>query len=108
MTPPSSAPPLFTPPEVTEFLLEEELAQSLINGNDRSSKFHCIIETDQHKNLFSALILFNTETQSEKPNNVNTEQQDGFIINLSKDQKSQYGSQFDANNESEGPGIVGK
>ncbi|XP_076169428.1 protein nervous wreck-like isoform X1 [Ptiloglossa arizonensis] len=77
VTPPSSAPPLFTPPEVTEFLLEEELAQSLIN-----------------------------ETQSEKPNNVNTEQQDGFIINLSKDQKSQYGSQFDANNESEGPGIV--
>ncbi|XP_043248241.1 protein nervous wreck isoform X1 [Colletes gigas] len=80
MTPPSSAPPVFTPPEVPEFLLEEELAQSLMN-----------------------------ETQDEKPSNINAEQQqqqDGFIINLSKDQRSHYGSQFEGDEEPEGPGIV--
>ncbi|XP_053971358.1 protein nervous wreck isoform X1 [Hylaeus volcanicus] len=79
ITPPSSAPPVFTPPEVPEFLLEEELAQSLMK-----------------------------ESQGGKPSDVNVEQQqqqDGFIINLSKDQKSQYGSQFDGDKES-GPGIV--
>ncbi|XP_054013454.1 protein nervous wreck isoform X2 [Hylaeus anthracinus] len=79
VTPPSSAPPVFTPPEVPEFLLEEELAQSLMK-----------------------------ESQGGKPSDVNVEQQqqqDGFIINLSKDQKSQYGSQFDGDKES-GPGIV--
>ncbi|XP_076241685.1 protein nervous wreck-like [Calliopsis andreniformis] len=75
VTPPSSAPPVFTPPEVPEFLLEDELTQSMMK-----------------------------ESESEKP--VNAEQQkDAFIINLTKDQKNQYGSQFEAD-ESNGPGIV--
>lgn len=55
-------------------------------------------------------MLYYTESQDEKSSNANIEQQhrqEGFIINLSKDQKSQYGSQFEADN-SEGPGIVGK
>lgn len=50
------------------------------------------------------------ESQDEKSNDANIEEQnrqEGFIINLSKDQKSQYGSQFEGDN-SEGPGIVGK
>lgn len=31
-----------------------------------------------------------------------------FIINLSQDQKEQYGSQFDEDNPDETPGILGK
>ena len=56
------------------------------------------------------MLLYYTESQDEKSSNANIEQQqrqDGFMINLSKDQKCQYGSQFEADN-SEGPGIVGK
>ncbi|KOC61529.1 FCH and double SH3 domains protein 2 [Habropoda laboriosa] len=82
ITPPSSAPPVFTPPEVPEFLLEEELAQSMM------------------KEL--------QETKSDNANNIEQqqqEQQEGFIINLSKDQKCQYGSQF-GGAKSEEPGIV--
>ncbi|XP_076681497.1 protein nervous wreck isoform X2 [Andrena cerasifolii] len=77
ITPPSSAPPVFTPPAIPEFLLEEELAQSMMK-----------------------------ESQSGEANNVDAEpQQDGFMMNLSQDRKSQYGSQFEANGN-EGPGIV--
>ncbi|KAF3422055.1 hypothetical protein E2986_01132 [Frieseomelitta varia] len=79
VTPPSSAPPVFTPPEIPEFLLENEITENMMK-----------------------------ESQDEKSSNANIEQQhrqEGFIINLSKDQKSQYGSQFEADN-SEGPGIV--
>ncbi|XP_012542365.1 protein nervous wreck isoform X1 [Monomorium pharaonis] len=69
LTPPSSAPPVFTPPEVPEFFLEE-LAQmeesqeekSMVNGDSR------------------------------------------FMMNLSRDQKEQYGSQFDGDEET--PGIL--
>lgn len=32
MTPPSSAPPVFTPPDVPEYALEDELAQAMMNG----------------------------------------------------------------------------
>ncbi|KZC08284.1 FCH and double SH3 domains protein 2, partial [Dufourea novaeangliae] len=80
ITPPSSAPPVFTPPEVPEFLLEEELAQSLMK------------ESKAQQELGDA--------------NAEHETQDAFIINLSKDQKCQYGTQFDADNPDEGPGIV--
>lgn len=78
VTPPSSAPPVFTPPEVPEFLLEQEAAQLLSN------------ET------FDAKSEENEESQS------------GFVINLSKGQKEHYGSQFDEDDDkSEPPGIVG-
>ncbi|KAL6268816.1 hypothetical protein P5V15_001940 [Pogonomyrmex californicus] len=70
-TPPSSAPPVFTPPEVPEFLLADELAQmeesqegKMVNGDSR------------------------------------------FMINLSQDQKDQYGSQFDSDKPEETPGIL--
>ncbi|XP_066590493.1 protein nervous wreck [Prorops nasuta] len=71
-TPPSSAPPVFTPPEVPDFFLEEEMAQRLMN-----------------------------EIQDRKDADG---EQDDFMINLSKDQKCQYGSQFDEDEEA--PGIV--
>ncbi|CAK9829416.1 Protein nervous wreck [Anthophora retusa] len=82
ITPPSSAPPVFTPPEVPEFLLEEELAQSMTKE---------LQETKSDDG--------NTEQQQQE------QQQEGFIINLSKDQKSHYGSQFEGN-KTEEPGIV--
>lgn len=50
------------------------------------------------------------ESQDEEPNNENIEQQsqqEGFIVNLSKVQKSQYGTQFGGDPTDE-PGIVGK
>lgn len=55
-------------------------------------------------------MLYCIESQDGISSNANVEQQhrqEGFIINLSKDQKSQYGSQFEGD-KSEGPGIVGK
>ncbi|XP_011140988.1 F-BAR and double SH3 domains protein 2 isoform X1 [Harpegnathos saltator] len=70
VTPPSSAPPVFTPPEVPEFLLADELAQL-------------------------------DESLEEKPV-MNGE--GGFVINLSKDQKDHYGSQFE--DKPEAPGIL--
>ncbi|KAG7211508.1 hypothetical protein KM043_010777 [Ampulex compressa] len=76
VTPPSSAPPVFTPPEVPEFFLSEDMAQNLIN-----------------------------ESQEEKSEDMSTAQRDAFVINLSKDQKDHYGSQFDED-EAAGPGIV--
>ncbi|XP_012226527.1 protein nervous wreck isoform X2 [Linepithema humile] len=72
LTPPSSAPPVFTPPEIPEFLLADELAQL-------------------------------EESQEEKP--VMTDD-GGFAINLSKDQKDHYGSQFDCD-QPEAPDILG-
>ncbi|XP_012226525.1 protein nervous wreck isoform X1 [Linepithema humile] len=71
LTPPSSAPPVFTPPEIPEFLLADELAQL-------------------------------EESQEEKP--VMTDD-GGFAINLSKDQKDHYGSQFDCD-QPEAPDIL--
>lgn len=72
ITPPSSAPPVFTPPQVSaEFLLDDELAQM-------------------------------EESQEEKPV-INDDS--GFVINLSKDQKDHYGSQFDCD-KPEAPDIV--
>ncbi|KAL0113792.1 hypothetical protein PUN28_012727 [Cardiocondyla obscurior] len=66
VTPPSSAPPVFTPPQAPEeFLLADELAQmeeeekSMVNGDS------------------------------------------GFMINLSQDQKEQYGSQFSEDGKSD-------
>nr|XP_012152993.1 PREDICTED: F-BAR and double SH3 domains protein 2 isoform X3 [Megachile rotundata] len=84
ITPPSSAPPMFTPPEVLEFLLEDELAQNSIQGSENKQ---------QSDNV-------NTEQQQKE------QQQEGFIINLSKDQKSHYGSQFEGDKSDDGPGIV--
>ncbi|EGI64466.1 FCH and double SH3 domains protein 2 [Acromyrmex echinatior] len=73
ITPPSSAPPVFTPPEIApEFLLEDEFAQI-------------------------------DESQEEKPM-VNGDS--GFMINLSQDQKDQYGSQFGDEKSDETPGIL--
>ncbi|XP_076377755.1 protein nervous wreck isoform X4 [Megalopta genalis] len=81
ITPPSSAPPVFTPPEVPEFFLEDELTQGMMKVSAEMQ-------------------------EAEQIANANAEQsQDGFVINLSKDQKSHYGSQFEEDG-SEGPGIV--
>ncbi|XP_011498975.1 PREDICTED: FCH and double SH3 domains protein 2 [Ceratosolen solmsi marchali] len=74
VTPPSSAPPVFTPPEIPEFVLNEELAQSLMN--------------EMRERGF-----------------VNGDQTDNFNMNLTRDQKEQYGLQFD-NENTEAPGIV--
>ncbi|XP_076286846.1 protein nervous wreck isoform X1 [Lasioglossum baleicum] len=82
ITPPSSAPPVFTPPEVPEFFLEDELTQSMMRVNA------------------------DMQQAAEKVSNVSAEQsQDGFMMKLSKVQKSHYGSQFEEDG-SEGPGIV--
>ncbi|KAG6799652.1 hypothetical protein HZU73_05033 [Apis mellifera caucasica] len=78
ITPPSSAPPVFTPPEVPEFLLENEITQSIMKESQNGKSINASIE--EHR-------------------------QEGFMINLSKDQRSQYGSQFEAD-QSEGPGII--
>ncbi|XP_020279725.1 F-BAR and double SH3 domains protein 2 [Pseudomyrmex gracilis] len=64
ITPPSSAPPVFTPPEVPEFLL----------GDDDFNQ------------------LDGLESQEEK---LVMNGDGGFVINLSKDQKDHYGSQFE-------------
>ncbi|XP_018355590.1 PREDICTED: uncharacterized protein LOC108756342 [Trachymyrmex septentrionalis] len=73
VTPPSSAPPVFTPPEIApEFLLEDEFAQI-------------------------------DESQEGKPM-VNGDS--GFMINLSQDQKDQYGSQFGDEKLDETPDIL--
>ncbi|XP_006624485.1 protein nervous wreck-like isoform X2 [Apis dorsata] len=77
ITPPSSAPPVFTPPEVPEFLLENEITQNMMKESQNGKSINASIE---HR-------------------------QEGFMINLSKDQRSQYGSQFEAD-QSEGPGII--
>ncbi|XP_015585910.1 F-BAR and double SH3 domains protein 2 [Cephus cinctus] len=76
-TPPSSAPPVFTPPEIPEFLLAEDLAQSMAN-----------------------------EAGEDKPPVVNGEQPQGFAIKLNKNQKEQYGMQFEQDDDSQTPGIV--
>ncbi|XP_011688356.1 PREDICTED: F-BAR and double SH3 domains protein 2 isoform X2 [Wasmannia auropunctata] len=70
VTPPSSAPPVFTPPEIPEFLLEE-LAQ--------------MEESQEEKSMVNG--------------------DSGFMMNLSQDQKEQYGSQFDEDT-GETPGIL--
>ncbi|XP_031777106.1 protein nervous wreck isoform X2 [Nasonia vitripennis] len=65
VTPPStSAPPVFTPPEAPEFVLNEELAQSLMN-------------------------------EMRERGYVNGDRPDSFNMNLTRDQKEQYGLQFD-------------
>ncbi|XP_026824284.1 F-BAR and double SH3 domains protein 2 isoform X2 [Ooceraea biroi] len=70
MTPPSSAPPVFTPPEVSpEFLLDDESAE--------------IDESQEGKPVVNGI----------------------FVINLSKNQKEHYGSQFDED-KLEGPDIL--
>ncbi|EFN71748.1 FCH and double SH3 domains protein 2, partial [Camponotus floridanus] len=71
ITPPSSAPPVFTPPEIPEFLLADELAQ--------------LDESQEEKSAMNG--------------------DGGFMINLSKNQKDQYGSQFGDDN-SEAPNIL--
>lgn len=72
LTPPSSAPPVFTPPEIPEFLLAEVLAEM-------------------------------EESQEGKPI-VNGDNR--FMMNLSQDQKEQYGSQFEGDEGDETPGIL--
>lgn len=37
MTPPSSAPPVFTPPDVPEFVLADEISRAIFNG-DKNKK----------------------------------------------------------------------
>ncbi|KAJ8687996.1 hypothetical protein QAD02_023791 [Eretmocerus hayati] len=65
VSPPStSAPPVFTPPDAPELLLNEELARSLMN-------------------------------EMRERGYVNGDRQDNFDINLTKNQKDQYGLQFD-------------
>ncbi|GAB1867811.1 FCH and double SH3 domains protein 2 [Camponotus japonicus] len=71
ITPPSSAPPVFTPPEIPEFLLADELAQ--------------LDESQEEKSAMNG--------------------DGGFAINLTKNQKDQYGSQFGDDN-SEAPNIL--
>ncbi|XP_011874500.1 PREDICTED: F-BAR and double SH3 domains protein 2 isoform X2 [Vollenhovia emeryi] len=73
LTPPSSAPPVFTPPQVAaEFLLDDEFAQM-------------------------------DESQEEKSM---TNGDSRFMINLSQDQKEQYGSQFGEDKPDATPGIL--
>ncbi|KAG5332598.1 BTBDA protein, partial [Acromyrmex heyeri] len=73
ITPPSSAPPVFTPPEIApEFLLEDEFAQ--------------IDESQEEKQMVNG--------------------DSGFMINLSQDQKDQYGSQFGDEKSDETPDIL--
>ncbi|XP_046141675.1 protein nervous wreck isoform X1 [Osmia bicornis bicornis] len=87
ITPPSSAPPMFTPPEVLEFLLEDELAQNSIQESEGKNSD-------------------NVNTEQQQQQEQQQEQQEGFVINLSKDQKCHYGSQFEGDKSDEGPGIV--
>jgi len=99
ITPPSSAPPIYTPPEVPEFLLGDDSGQ--IDGNcDRLHSYQTIIVIhNRHIYIYISNIA---ESQEEKPviNGV-------FVINLSKNQKDQYGSQFDED-KSEAPDIFGE
>ncbi|XP_014612779.1 PREDICTED: F-BAR and double SH3 domains protein 2 isoform X2 [Polistes canadensis] len=72
MTPPSSAPPVFTPPEVPEFLLEQEAAQfianELIDGkaeeNEEQSSFAINLTRGQKDHYGSQ---FDEEETSEPP-----------------------------------------
>ncbi|XP_063986900.1 protein nervous wreck isoform X2 [Diachasmimorpha longicaudata] len=75
-TPPSSAPPVFTPPDVPEFVLADEITRAMLN-----------------------------ESGDEKPPLINGEAPDGFAINLPKTQKDQYGMQFNGP-QAEPPGII--
>ncbi|XP_044014210.1 protein nervous wreck isoform X1 [Aphidius gifuensis] len=76
MTPPSSAPPVFAPPEIPEFVLAEELNRAMLNEQ----------EFDENKTQLA-----------------NGEQNDGFAIKLTRGQKDHYGAQF--SNESTTPEI---
>ncbi|XP_012279354.1 F-BAR and double SH3 domains protein 2 isoform X2 [Orussus abietinus] len=81
-TPPSSAPPVFAPPEIPEFLLTEEML------NDR----------------FDASFAESGILGDERSASTDEGQQASFAINLTKGQKDHYGSQFDENSET--PGIL--
>ncbi|XP_011299378.1 FCH and double SH3 domains protein 2 isoform X4 [Fopius arisanus] len=75
-TPPSSAPPVFTPPDVPDFVLADEITRAMFNESDE-----------------------------DKPPLINGEAPDGFAINLPKIQKDQYGMQFNGP-QTEPPGII--
>lgn len=76
----------------------------MMKGNDRVDR----LNSSERKRELQFHRLRLTESQSGDANNVDAEpHQDGFMMNLSQDRKSQYGSQFEANGN-EGPGIVGK
>ncbi|XP_046409814.1 protein nervous wreck isoform X1 [Neodiprion fabricii] len=75
-TPPSSAPPVFTPPEIPEFLLSDDITQPIP-----------------------------PEFSENMPSQVMSDQQ-GFAIKLSKNQHDHYGSQFGDDVDTQPPGII--
>ncbi|KAG9435571.1 hypothetical protein HZU67_01994 [Apis mellifera carnica] len=59
ITPPSSAPPVFTPPEVPEFLLENEITQSIMKVVEVSDELGTKVDDEKTKYL-------NTDDQSKE------------------------------------------
>ncbi|KAK9751341.1 Variant SH3 domain [Popillia japonica] len=80
-TPPCSAPPVFTPPEIPEFLREADGVPEEISPAEESQ-----------------IIINKQESEPEVPPIVVEPTNAGFSMELSRDQQEHYGSQFQGNN----------
>lgn len=91
-TPPPSAPPVFTPPDVPSYLVEAEMEE--LNGVDSPHP-----QLPPPEPPAEQVETKPTPGDSEKQGGSGAPSQ-GFAIALSRDQQNQYGSQFTNNNTS--------